>query len=289
MNVKRNLQDSLFRDIFKDPENQLRAYRSLHPDDTTATVSDLRTVTLESVIVDDIYNDLGFLVRDQLIILIEAQSTWSPNILVRELIYLSRTLERYIHDNEFDVYSSKLIPIPMPELYVVYTGDRKSVPEQLSLEEMHWKCESEFFKFNVKVISTESDNIIGQYLKAVGSLKNAMKTNDDIQKAVSDTIDECIRNGILSDYFTKHRKEAERYMLFFLQDEYISRTHDKTVRDEGREEGREEGRTEAVILLASSYRQTDPSLTAEDAVKRAAELLDPEHSLSIEDLIPRIR
>jgi hypothetical protein len=59
-------------------------------------------------------------------------------------------------------------------------------------------------------------------------------------------------------------------------------------RAEGRTEGRTEGRIEAVILLASSYRQTDPSLTAEDAVRRAAELLDPEHSLSIEDLIPRI-
>ncbi len=81
-------------------------------------------------------------------------------------------------------------------------------------------------------------------------------------------------------------------MLFFLQDEYISRTHDKTVRDEGREEGREEGRTEgrteAVILLASSYRQTDPSLTVEGSVKRAAELLDPEGTLCIDELILRM-
>ncbi len=89
-------------------------------------------------------------------------------------------------------------------------------------------------------------------------------------------------------------------MLFFLQDEYISRTHDKTVRDEGREEGRAEGReegraegrtegrTEAVILLASSYRQTDPSLTAEGSVKRAAELLDPEGTLCIDELILRM-
>ena len=73
-------------------------------------------------------------------------------------------------------------------------------------------------------------------------------------------------------------------MLFFLQEDYISRTHDKTVRDEGRAEAK----AEAVILLASSYRQTDPSLTAEDAVIKAAKLLDPEHSLSTEDLITRI-
>ena len=78
-------------------------------------------------------------------------------------------------------------------------------------------------------------------------------------------------------------------MLFFLQEDYISRTHDKTVRDEGREEGWAEGRAEAkaesVILLASSYRQTDPSLTAQDAVRRAAEILDPEHSLSVGEII----
>ncbi|MBR2780555.1 MAG: hypothetical protein IKD81_03970 [Eubacteriaceae bacterium] len=85
-------------------------------------------------------------------------------------------------------------------------------------------------------------------------------------------------------------------MLFFLQEEYISRTHDKTVRDEGREEGRAEGREEgraegrieAVILLASSYRQTDPSLTAEGSVRRAAKLLDPEGTLCIDELILRM-
>ena len=75
MTVKRNFQDSLFRDIFSFPENQLKQYMAFHPEDTTVTVDDITNVTLESILVKDMYNDLGFLVRNKLIVLFEAQSS----------------------------------------------------------------------------------------------------------------------------------------------------------------------------------------------------------------------
>jgi hypothetical protein len=91
-------------------------------------------VTLSRIIVREMYNDLGFLAGNRLMVFVEAQSTWSENIVVRFLMYLGETYRRYIEKNELDLYTTKKIELPRPELYVVYTGDRKKRPEKISLE-----------------------------------------------------------------------------------------------------------------------------------------------------------
>ena len=98
----------------------LELYLSLHPEDTGITEDDLTDITIENVLVNDLYNDLGFRVGDRLIILVEAQSTWPPNILIRSLLYLATTYQNYINERNLDVYSSTKISIPKPELYVIY-------------------------------------------------------------------------------------------------------------------------------------------------------------------------
>ena len=98
----------------------LELYLALHPEDTGITEDDLTDITIENVLVNDLYNDLGFRVGDRLIILVEAQSTWSPNILIRSLLYVATTYQNYINERSLDVYSSTKISIPKPELYVIY-------------------------------------------------------------------------------------------------------------------------------------------------------------------------
>lgn len=71
-------------------------YLALHPEDTDVTEDDLTDITIENVLVNDLYNDLGFRVGDKLIILVEAQSTWSPNILIRSLLYVATTYQQYV-------------------------------------------------------------------------------------------------------------------------------------------------------------------------------------------------
>ena len=70
--VTRKVADSVFIHLFKDKKYLLQLYRALHPEDTAATEDMLTNVTIENVIMNGIYNDLGFLVEDSLIILTEA-------------------------------------------------------------------------------------------------------------------------------------------------------------------------------------------------------------------------
>ncbi len=86
--AKRTVKDSVFTDLFAEPKYLLQLYQSIHPEDNEVKEEDLKTVTLENIFTDDIYNDLGFTKGDKLMVLVEVQSTWTSNIIIRGLEYL---------------------------------------------------------------------------------------------------------------------------------------------------------------------------------------------------------
>ena len=81
--VRRTAKDSVFCNLFSDKRYLLQLYQALHPEDTKTTEDDLTDITIRNVLTDGIYNDVGFRNKDKVIILAEAQSTWSMNILIR--------------------------------------------------------------------------------------------------------------------------------------------------------------------------------------------------------------
>ena len=119
--VKHDAKDSVFRDLFSQPEYLFQLYQALHPEDKETVESDLSIVTLERILVNRAYNDLGFQVKDKLIILVEAQSTWSVNIIIRSLMYLMSSYKDYFKQKEISLYSGGKVQPPKPELYVIYT------------------------------------------------------------------------------------------------------------------------------------------------------------------------
>ncbi len=98
--TKRKIYDSVFIDLFSIPENLLDLYKTLLGDKARKdiTVDELEIINTEKVIVNDLYNDLSFLVDDELIILVEAQSTYSKNIVTRILFYVAKALEKHLRN-----------------------------------------------------------------------------------------------------------------------------------------------------------------------------------------------
>ena len=124
-------------------------------------------MTLESHLLNQQYNDLGFLVRDRLIILVEAQSTWSENIVIRVLLYVVQTWYKYIKRMKLDVYDEEKITLPKPELYVIYTGRNPgSKPEEISLKENFFGGADIAVDCKVKVLlDGKKGDIINQYVR----------------------------------------------------------------------------------------------------------------------------
>lgn len=60
--AKRTAKNSVFLDLFQDKKNLLKLYKTLHPEDTGATEDTLDIVTIDNVLTDNLYNDLGVMV-----------------------------------------------------------------------------------------------------------------------------------------------------------------------------------------------------------------------------------
>ncbi|MDE6053406.1 MAG: hypothetical protein K2G55_06550, partial [Lachnospiraceae bacterium] len=163
--VKHTIKDSVFTSLFKDKKYLIQLYRAIHPEDTDTTEEDLKDVTVRNILVDDIYNDIGFMAGTTLLILIEVQSTWTVNIIIRALMYLVQTYREYFRKTKQNLYKSKKVKIPRPELYVIYTGNRKTRPEEISLSEEFFEGEDICLNVKIKIIyDGREGDIINQYV-----------------------------------------------------------------------------------------------------------------------------
>ncbi|MCI5500597.1 MAG: hypothetical protein MR409_01570 [Lachnospiraceae bacterium] len=258
--VKRNIKDCVFTDLFSNKKYLLELYLALHPEDTGITEDDLTDITIENVLVNDLYNDLGFRVGDRLIILVEAQSTWSPNILIRSLLYVATTYQNYINERNLDVYSSKKISIPKPELYVIYTGEHKERPRELQLSKEFFK-DAEDISLDVKVKMIYGDNeddIIGQYVIFTKVYDEQRKLYGRTRKAIEETIRICKERNVLKEYLESREGEVVTMMMTLFDEEQIARNHDAAIRREEREKTTEQ----AIANIITVYRQIDGSIDA---------------------------
>ena len=217
---RREAKNTVFVDLFQFPEYRYQLFRTLHPEMTDVSEDDVIEITLHPVILNHPYNDLGLLVKDKLLIFVEAQSTWSINILIRIMLYLALTYQDYINEHELNVYSTTKIDLPVPEFYVIYTGDHKVKKDIITLKEDFF-CNREIgIDLSAMVIYSENEkDIIGQYIIFCHVLDAQVKLYGRTQKAIEETIRICKDKGVLKEYLTGREKEViTMTMTLFDQD-----------------------------------------------------------------------
>ena len=117
----RNYKDTVFRMLFSDRKNLLSLYNAVsgaHYEDPEM----LEIVTLENAIYMGMKNDLAFIIDTDLF-LYEHQSTYNPNMPLRDLFYISSEYQKLV--DKKSLYSSVLQKIPAPQFIVFYNGTEK--------------------------------------------------------------------------------------------------------------------------------------------------------------------
>ena len=228
-------KDTVFRDIFSIKKYLYQMYQALHPEDTTIEQNDLDIVTLQSILLNGVYNDLGFLVRgSQLMILVEAQSTWSPNIIIRALMYLMNTYQDYFSQHKIMLYGNGKASMPKPELYVIYTGDRGSHPDVLSLQEEFFSDTDCCIEAKVKVLYLgDGHDIINQYIGFCRVFNEQIALHGRTPEAAEEIIRICCDRNLLKEYLTERKREVERIMLTLFDQEYVWNLERENIRSEG--------------------------------------------------------
>ena len=222
--------------MFNQPKYCLELFNALHPEATDITEADIENITISHVIVDKPYNDLGFTVKGRQIVLVEAQSSWSYNILVRILLYFADSLLGIIKDHEdWDVHDTAKLPLPSPEFYVIYTGDRKSVPSQISFRRDFYRDSKVPFDLEAHVISTEStDDIIGQYIIYAHVYDQQVRQYGYQRIAAEETVRICKDRGVLKDYLEAHEKEVVNSMIMLFEQEESVKRYGRRMAREGK-------------------------------------------------------
>ena len=288
--VKYKAKDSLFTFIFKDIKYQRKLYASLYDDEKDYLDEDFHLITLENIFVNDVYNDLGLRVKDRLIILMEAQSTFNSNMAVRFLMYLAKTYQDYIVANEMDNYGTARLILPRPEFVVVYTGKDRLDVEDMKLSDSYI-CEGIApIELRVKIINSGNvrQNIIQEYIgfcQTFDQFKKEAKNNKDKLNALKMTIEYCISEGILKDILLVKKKEVEDIMMtVFSQEQAMEFALKAKYREgiekgieKGIEQGRERGVNETMLKVYINCRNKGLSIEESEEIVHFAD----EESLKI--------
>ena len=258
--TKHTVKNNVFIRLFEDVRNVYRLYKELHPEDTQVKQSDIVIHSMDSILINDIYNDLGFIVNEgdnsKFVILVEAQSKWNQNMTLRLLLYLAETYRHYLHQNKISVHSEKRVKIPKPDLYVVYTGN-EDVPDTISFRDDYFDgdCPVDII---VKVLKQPgTDTVSGQYIgfSKVYDEQRAIQHNKI--ECIKETIRICKEKGYLTEFLTEHEEEVVT-MLMYLFDEQQERETYEAARDKekiaqgieiGEKKGIEIGKLKALIGL----------------------------------------
>ena len=257
LQTKRTYKDSVFRMLYSRKEELLSLYNALNGTDYQDP-EQLEVTTLENAIYMNMKNDVSFLL-DAEMMLYEHQSTWNPNMPLRDLIYITRLLEKYV--NRESLYASTPVRIPAPHFVVFYNGSSDASEDvilklsdafeerkgsHLERKEPELELKVHFLNINQGYNEElmERCRTLREYSEFVARIRRYAAGETAIEEAVDRAVTECIAEGILADFLRSQRAEVVAVSIFEYNEE-------EELKKFGRAEyrsGEIKGKAESVIL-----------------------------------------
>lgn len=164
--------------------------------------------TLEDAVYMGMKNDISFLLTD-ILNLYEPQSTFSPNLPLRGLLYFARLYQKIV-GNEKRMYSRKLIELPYPQFIVFYNGTMEeperqvlelndAFPEWANKENAALACKAVVLNINLGYNKEvmEKCKKLKEYAQYIARVREYLEKKYDVETAIDKATDECIAEGIL--------------------------------------------------------------------------------------------
>ena len=241
--TNRNYKDTVFRMLFSDRKNLLSLYNAVNQSNYS-NPDDLEIVTLENAIYMGMKNDLAF-IMDTNLYLYEHQSTYNPNMPLRDLFYICSEYQKLV--DKKSLYSSTLQKIPAPNFIEFYNGSTAiadCTELRLSSAFEHLSGEPKL-ELIVTVLNVNEGhnaelmqhcNTLNEYAQYVARVRH-YASDMSLNHAVECAVDECIREGILAEFLTRNRNEVISMSIF----EYDKELEEKKLRKAEYEAGFSEG------------------------------------------------
>ncbi|HJC64806.1 MAG TPA: hypothetical protein H9753_14525 [Candidatus Blautia merdavium] len=268
--------------LFEDKKNLLELYNAVsgkHYEDPEL----LKINTLDNAIYMSMRNDLSFLI-DARLSLYEHQSTYSPNLPLRFLFYLSDLLSGITRDE--NLYGKKKVKIPTPRFLVFYNGEAPQPDSKVlklsdlyETEETDHKLELEVLMLNINAghnpeLMAASHTLweYAEYTARVRKYAGEMSVSEAVDRAIA----ECIQENILKEFLEKYQAEAKNVSIY----EYDEERHLRQEREAAWEEGKEDTLIEMIrkkLKKGNSIAEIADALELdEDEIQRLSEKISTE-------------
>ena len=218
--INKKHKDRLFQKLFGDEkykDNLLSLYNALNGTDYH-NIEDLTITTIEDVIYMGMKNDVSCIIDDYLS-LHEHQSTYNPNMPLRGMMYFGKLYDKYVKENDLDIYSDRLLKLPTPKYFVLYNGtDEKEDKILLKLSdafihpvdagEFEWTATMLNINYGHNETIMNACQTLREYSIFVSKIQILRKKGNDVEKAVNKAVEDCIQEGILAEYLKAHKAEV---------------------------------------------------------------------------------
>ncbi len=255
---KRNYKSTIFEMIYnKNKRERLELYNALNGTNYD-NPEELEITTLENAIYLSSHNDVSFLL-DSRLMLYEHQSTYSPNLPLRLLHYISDLYSKLMKDK--NMYGTKRVMLPTPKFFIFYNGEDE-IPDRLEmkLSESYLISDSQPALELTAVMLNINKGHNQELLDSCKTLRDYAEYTDrvrrytkmmELEDAVERAITECIKECVLAGFLEHNRREAKAVSIY----EYDYEKHMRMEREEhwndgheaGLQEGRKDGRKDGAI------------------------------------------
>ena len=219
--INREHKDRLFTFLFGKKgrkEWTLSLYNAVNGTDYT-DLDSIEFTTMEDAVYMGMKNDVSFILCHVMNVY-EQQSSYNPNMPVRQLMYAAKLYDKYIQQKKLNIYGRKLARLPIPKLVAFYNGTEGEDDRILKLsdafmqegEGQEWDIEAKVRMININYGKNESllssCRPLEEYSWLVARIRKNRQTMK-IEQAVDSAIQDMPEGFEIREFLIGHRAEVK--------------------------------------------------------------------------------
>ena len=220
--ANKEYKSDVFSMLLQDKKRAMEIYNAINgtdyddPELVEMTTLDDKSFSLT------VRNDASFIL-DANLSLYEHQSTYCPNMPLRDLLYFASIIQKQIKAQKRDIYGGRILKIPVPHFVVFYNG-KENAPDQYDLRlsdafeketenpEIELVCHVYNINNGKNVPLLSKCQTLREYMYFVDMVRKNNEISGNLEDAIEKAINKCMEENVLRDFLAQHREEVMHVM-----------------------------------------------------------------------------
>lgn len=220
--ANKEYKSDVFSMLLQDKKRAMEIYNAINgtdyddPELVEMTTLDDKSFSLT------VRNDASFIL-DANLSLYDHQSTYCPNMPLRDLLYFASIIQKQIKAQKRDIYGGRILKIPVPHFVVFYNG-KEDAPDQYDLRlsdafeketknpEIELVCHVYNINNGKNVPLLSKCQTLREYMYFVDMVRKNNEISGNLEDAIEKAINQCMEENVLRDFLAQHREEVMHVM-----------------------------------------------------------------------------